>query len=126
MLARMPTTQEKWAERVRAWRSSGKTAEEFASELDFEASTLRYWASRLKSTAASAAAAPTETAGKRSRTRPTAMIARVVRQRTDDTARVEGAAPTLEVVVGSARIAVRRGFEPEVLRQVVAALGGAR
>jgi len=42
MLARMATTQEKWAERVRAWRSSGKTAEEFASEFEFEPSTLRY------------------------------------------------------------------------------------
>jgi len=54
------------------------------------------------------------------------MIARVVRQRADTPARVEVAAPTLEVVVGEARIAIRRGFDPEVLRQVVAAIGGPR
>jgi putative endopeptidase len=47
----MAGTQARWAERVQAWRASGKTAEEFATGLNFEASTLRYWASRLKSDA---------------------------------------------------------------------------
>ena len=44
----MTATQTKWAERVQAWRASGKTADEYASAFAFQASTLRYWASRLK------------------------------------------------------------------------------
>lgn len=104
----MATTQEKWAERVRAWRSSGKTAEEFASEFDFEPSTLRYWSSRLKSAGSSAAVTPIETAAKRARIQPTAMIARVVSPASSSLAvvtpnglRIEGVA--LEDVVALVR-----------------------
>jgi len=110
-------TAAKWAERVQAWRASGKTAEEYASGFDFESTTLRYWASRLKTqTISKSTEAPSA---------PTATIARVVRARTVP----EPVAPTasaLEVVIGEARVVVRSGFDQEVLRQVVAALGGAR
>jgi hypothetical protein len=117
MLARMTATQAKWAERVREWRASDKSAEEFAAEREFEGSTLRYWASRLKSDAERALSPPTT-------------IARVVRRRSRKP-RVEVAgAPAmvvdqLDVVLGNARIVVRRGFDPELLRQVVTALGTA-
>lgn len=118
----MATTQEKWAERVGAWRSSGKTAEDFAAELDFKASTLRCWASKLKIGGASAALPPADPALKPAPTRPTAMIARVVRTRDEAPPHDELPPAMVEVVVGHARIVLRRGFDAEVLRQVVAAL----
>jgi hypothetical protein len=113
MLPRMTATQTKWSERVQAWRASGKTADEYASAFEFQASTLRYWASRLK----------TESAEK------PAEIARVVRRQSRALV-VEGGdagvQAEVEVAVGEARIIVRRGFDAELLRQVAAALGGAR
>ena len=115
MLARMTSTEAKWAERVREWRASGKTAEEFAEAFEFEASTLRYWASRLKTGA--------DKAGP--------VIAQVVRRRRRSLSPQEGSATSLpahevEVVIGVARIVVRRGFDVELLREVAAALGSAR
>ena len=111
-------TAEKWAERVREWRASGKTAEEYASGFDFEPSTLRYWASRLKSEATAAKQTPAPT------------LVRVVRRRrpasqrrlADTPGREPAPEPAMEVVVGAARIVVRRGFDAELLRQVAAAL----
>ena len=112
----MIATRAKWAERVRSWRASGKTAEEFAAGLDFEASTLRYWASRLKTEGTGGAKAPS--------------IVRVVRRRRRPASRVrEAEVPmplSVDVVVGAARIVVRSGFDAELLRQVVAALGSVR
>jgi hypothetical protein len=99
------STAAKWSERVREWRASGKTAEEFASAFEFEASTLRYWASRLK-TEAAGVAVPT--------------IARVVRRRAQPSASLPGLREF------SARILVRPGFDAELLRQVAAALGSLR
>ncbi len=115
MLPRMTATQTKWSERVQAWRASGKTAREYASafEFEFQASTLRYWASRLK----------TESAEK------PAVIARVVRRQSRALVVERGDAGVqseVEVTVGGARILVRRGFDAELLRQVAAALGSAR
>jgi len=109
----MTATQTKWAERVQAWRASGKTADEYASAFEFQASTLRYWASRLKTLSSE---------------RPVAM-ARVVRR--PSRALVVGPVvgeprSEVEVAVGGARILVRRGFDAELLRQVAAALGSAR
>ena len=106
----MTPTAAKWSERVRDWRASGKTADEFAVGQNFEATTLRYWASRLKTEAAS---------------KPSTPMARVVRVRSSPASRV-AAASELEVTIGCARIVVRRGFDAELLRQVAAALGAAR
>jgi hypothetical protein len=55
MLGRMNETEAKWAERVLEWRESGQAAEEFAEGRGFEASTLRFWASRLKKAKAESA-----------------------------------------------------------------------
>lgn len=106
----MTPTAAKWSDRVRDWRASGKTAEEFAAGQNFEATTLRYWASRLKTEGA---------------TKPAPPMARVVRVRSAQVGHV-GAASELEVAVGGARIVVRRGFDAELLREVAAALGAAR
>ena len=110
MLARMTATQAKWAARVREWRESGKRAEDFAAEREFEGSTLQYWASRLKTEAAKAASPP---------------IARVVRRRARKPDSVPPE-PELRIDIGSARIIVRRGFDADLLRQVATALGVAK
>jgi hypothetical protein len=72
----MTSTEAKWAERVWEWRRSGKTAEAFAEGREFEASTLGYWASRLK------VSAVTEQAeARRPAPKPAVAMARVVRSR---------------------------------------------
>jgi hypothetical protein len=106
----MKTTAAEWTERVRSWRASGLSAPDFARPEGYSAKTLSWWASELK---------------RRERVKatgtPTVAMARVrvARRRSE---RDE----TLSVLVGDARIAVRRGFDAALLREVVAALGVAR
>jgi hypothetical protein len=107
----MTETEAKWSERVREWKASGQTAKEFAAGREFKPSTLVYWASCLR-TGASGAGRPK----KRERR---VRMARVVR--------VDGAGDgAIVVAVGAARVAVRAGFDPVLLRQVVMALGEGR
>ena len=42
------TTTEIWVERVASWRASGERAEAFSRRGGYAASTLRWWASKLK------------------------------------------------------------------------------
>lgn len=44
----MSDTATKWRQRVAGWRASGETAETYSTGRGFEASTLRYWVSRLR------------------------------------------------------------------------------
>ena len=88
-----------------AWRSSGLSAARFCADKDFSEGTLRYWASRLRS---AEPASP-----------PDVRIAKVVRPSTT----VEADTPVV-LEVGGVRIALRRGFDRDVLRDVLAALGG--
>jgi len=111
MLPGMTKTEATWAERVRRWRSSGKTAEEFARPEDFEASTLRYWASRLKHASVTA-----EAVAGADRVR----MMRVKRSRSPS------ASAPLIVLAGAARIEISAGFDEGVLRRVVEVLGGAK
>ena len=104
----MTDTETKWSERVGEWRASGKTAEEFAEGRGFKGSTLRYWASTLRT----AEGAPGRTR------KPRVRLVRVV-------ARPSAAEASLEVAVGAARVTVRPGFDAALLRQVVDALRGA-
>lgn len=114
----MTDTEAKWKDRVQAWRSSGKTAEAFVADEDFEASTLRYWASRLKgelkASGAAVSSAPSQVA-----------MARVIRRRRSRATASPSSASELELVVGGARITVGRGFDAGLLREIVLALGGA-
>ena len=95
----VPSTVQRWQERVAAWRASGLTADAFASGKAFSASTLRWWSSRLKR-------APTVTFLK--------LLAR------------PAAAPEpprdLVIEVGAARVRVVSGFDPSLLAAVVRAL----
>ena len=114
----MTETEAKWAERVRAWRASVKTAEVFASGQEFEASTLRYWSSRLKAELVDAKASvkPAST---------TVAMARVLRGRRRQPEGVHVATGAeLAIVIGGAKISVSRGFDAALLREVVVALGG--
>jgi hypothetical protein len=43
----MTETEAKWAERVGQWKSSGRSADDYAKGQGFEGSTLRLWSSRL-------------------------------------------------------------------------------
>jgi hypothetical protein len=104
----MTETETKWSERVREWRASGKSAEEYAEGRGFKSSTLRYWASTLRRVA------PAESSA--SKPRGVRML-RVV-------ARPTSAEATIEVSVGKARVVVRRGFDETLLRQVLQALAG--
>ncbi len=99
-------TEALWSERIRSWRESGETAETFARGKGFAASTLRFWASRLR--------------------RPSEQprIVQLVPKATGVT--TTPAAPELVIEIGAARVRVARGFDPELLAEVVRALGGAR
>jgi len=101
-----------WNERVRAWRASGQAAPEFAAGRGFEASTLRYWASRLRRRPAEEA--PTPADGAR---------VRMVRVTPVATSAVT---KPVTVSIGAARIDVHAGFDRELLRAIVDALGGGR
>ncbi len=107
----MTDTESKWAGRVKDWQASGQTAPAFCEGKEFTPSGLRYWASRLRKIGQSAPAKELR-------------IARVVR------ASQPASAPQPEtpivIELGGARVAVRRGFDHEVLRAVVHVLGGGR
>jgi hypothetical protein len=113
MLQCMRTRAAEWAERVRAWRESGLSAEEFAKAGGgYRATTLRWWASEL-----ARRSSPSKT--RRRRLRPKVAMARVIRPAKD----VEEA---IAIRVGGAVIAVRRGFDAQLLRDVMSALGSGR
>jgi hypothetical protein len=84
---------------VEAWRASGLTAEAFCGRRDFSAKSLFRWAAARRSV---------------SLTKPTEFV------------RLEVAATTMAagvvVEVGAARIRVARGFDAQLLRDVVTAL----
>ena len=101
----MNTTKSKWEERVRAWRESGQTAAHFATGKPFKPSTLTWWASQLPKLV------PPKPGP------PKLVMARVIRVPTPSSA-------SMTVSVGRARIDVSRGFDAELLREVVACLEG--
>ena len=96
-------TAAEWAERVRAWRESGREAAAFAEGKGYSAKLLRWWGSEL---------------ARRARREPGVKLARVVR--------VAAPSTSLTVAVGAARIEVRAGFDRGLLRDVLDALGGVR
>lgn len=95
------TTEAKWASRVAAWRASGRSATEFCVGKDFRPGGLRYWASRLRR------------GGEPSRD---VHLAKVVAPGS-----LEADTPIV-LEVGGVRVAVRRGFDREVLQGVVEVL----
>lgn len=89
-------------ERIRSWKSSGKSADEFATGQPYKPKTLTWWAHQLK----------------REVSIPHIEMARV---------EVRPALPsTIAVEVAGARVVVERGFDETLLRAVVLALRGER
>ena len=112
----MRVTAGEWAARVGAWQSSGLRAEEFAAGKDFDAKSLRWWSSKMRRRQSKPASPPGEA------TRPAkakgATFARVVRR---SQAPVPPR-PEIVVLVGRCRVAVERGFDVQLLGDVVRAL----
>lgn len=118
----MMKTDEKWVERIRQWKGSGRTAEEFAIGQPFKASTLRWKASELRraSERAASEAKVAATAGSGS-----VRMARVVPRQSVEVARGLSLS-TMMVEVSGARISLARGFDASLFQDVVRALGGVR
>jgi hypothetical protein len=120
----MTQTEAKWAERVREWRASGRSAEQFAEGQGFKPSTLRFWASRLRVKTLSVTAPVARGEGGRVRLvrvdrTPSAIEGRAA-------ARESSSSATVVIAIGTARIEVRPGFDRSLLSAVVETLGGAR
>jgi hypothetical protein len=108
----MTETETKWSERVQQWRASGRTAKEFAAGRDFQGSTLRYWASHLRGKGDREAP---EVKGP-----PRVKMARVVR------VAAKNSFSSVVIQLGAAQVVVSAGFDRDLLREVVEALGGTR
>ncbi len=115
-------TREKWAARIREWRESGQSAEEFTSGKDYAASSLRVAASQLETQRV-----PTESAGGNASTasekpsRGTTKAPRFVPLRSSGTSSGGG---EVVVEVGGARVRVSRGVDVTLVGEVVRALQG--
>jgi hypothetical protein len=116
----MTETDKKWLERIRLWKASGQTAEAFAVGQPFKASTLKWRAAGLRR-----AAEGGERYGKRQAVNGSIRLARVV-SRARDSAPTRGGGGGVVVEVSGARISLSRGFDAELLTEVVRALGAAR
>ncbi|MCK6572445.1 hypothetical protein L6V77_15260 [Myxococcota bacterium] len=111
-----PTT---WKRRVAQWKASGLTAAEFAADRGYAPATLKWWSSRLNTgSVREEAHAPSD------RPALTLPLARLVVRREGSSSAGESATETpITLEVGAVRLAVRRGFDAEVLRQLLAVLG---
>ena len=101
-------------QRVAAWRASGERAEAFSRRGGYAASTLRWWASKLKREMA--APAVTAPAG--------VQLARVVRTPAVTHAEARDRAIVLEVVDAGVRIAIEPGADPTTLAMVLEVVRG--
>lgn len=114
----MTKTDEKWLERIRLWKASGQTAEEFAVGQPFKASTLKWRAAEVRR-----AAEGGERYGKGHAVKGSIRLARVV-SRARATVPTQGGGVVVEM--SGARISLSRGFDAELLIDVVRALGAVR
>jgi hypothetical protein len=113
----MSKTEGEWAELVRGWRASRQSAREFARARGFSDAALRYWAGRLERRPAASRASLAETPMRVSK------LARVVRPGELPPPQTAGA--EVLVQIGKAAIAVRPGFDPALLRDVLRVLAEA-
>jgi hypothetical protein len=101
---------------VRAWKSSGRTAAEFADGQGFKASTLKWWAYQLARIA------------KKPKTlvdvAPAVRMVPVVRVQRKERPRPSTVSSGIVLEIGDVRLRVDSGFDRALLREVVAALGG--
>lgn len=111
----MRKTDEKWAERIRQWRESGKTAEEFTAGLPYKASTLKWRAADLRRQAEGSSRY-----GKGlTSARPIRMARVVTRERAKA---VTSSGGSVVVEVSGARILLSSGFDVELFADIVRVL----
>jgi len=99
-----------WAQRVAAWRSSGKSAAAFAEKHGYSAKSLQWWSSELRRRGQAAPASE-----------PEVKLARVFRSGSA----TPSTAPSVVVSVGEARVEVRAGADRATLELVLGALHAA-
>jgi hypothetical protein len=97
-----------WPARVSAWRASGKSAPEFCADKDYSATTLYWWASRLK-----------RDGQPKPRHKPM-RLARVVRKAPDEASKH---APIV-LQIGPARLEIGLGADQTTLSNLLLALAG--
>jgi hypothetical protein len=114
----MTKTEAKWADRVRDWKESGKSAEEFATGQPFKGSTLRWWGTELRRRGEAGVGSASRTAALKSI--PMARVVRRKRPADDAATKPTGSAMVVEVC--GARITLTQGFDPELFSKVVRAL----
>ena len=102
----MPDTAAIWRKRVAGWRASGQAAEEYSAGRGFAASTLRWWASKLKRDASA---------------RPVVRVAQLVRS---GTGTGRGGSIVIEVLEARMRITVEPGADRETLAIVLGLVRG--
>ncbi|GGG20748.1 IS66 family insertion sequence element accessory protein TnpA [Paenibacillus aceti] len=90
-----------WAERIQAYRASGQTMKAWCAEQNLTVHQLKYWLYKAQRQDQAASATTF---------RPVTVTHQAA------------ATESLQIQVGVARIDVRSGFEPGLLRDVVAAL----
>lgn len=100
-----------WAQRVAAWRSSGKSAAAFSDKHGYSAKSLQWWSSELRRRGQAVESSE-----------PKVKLARVVRGRSG----IPSASPSVVVSVGEARVEVRAGADRATLELVLAALHAAQ
>jgi hypothetical protein len=107
-----------WAERVAAWKASGKTSDDFSQGQPFTGGGLRHWAYRLGKTR--------RRAGTVGPARRKVRLARVVRVASPASAPEMVGKPTVDealtVEVAGARVIIPRRFERTTLEEVLAVL----
>ena len=101
----MSDTATKWRQRVTGWRASGETAETYSTQHGFTASSLRYWASRLRREDAIAG--------------PVVRLAQVVRTPSTQREEAPRGAVVIELLAARARIAVASDTDRAVLAMVL-------
>ena len=120
MLGGMRISAGRWAELVEAWEASGRTASAFAAEQEITESSLRWWKTELSRRARKQGAR--HSPGPVRRTTRVA-VARVVREGEAPPVAAERPKGSIELVLDGARVVLAPGFDAQLLREVVRALG---
>jgi transposase len=113
-MASRETNRDEWRRRVERWKDSGLTAKEFAAETGINAGTLQFWKYKLKKREVVA----------RARRRPRSTAAMLVSSLIEVRPSTGAAAETrFEIELGNGRrLRVPAGFEPGVLKTLLAVL----
>ena len=101
------TSASEWADRVAAWRASGKSASSFCEQHEYSAKSLQWWSSQLKRRQEVIASSE-----------PKMKLARVMRSGGER----PSAARSIVVSVGEARVEVPAGADRATLELVFGAL----